>query len=108
MSAAPRPLLEVTNLRKFYPIRKGVVPHVVGHVQAVNDISFVIGHGETLGLVGESGCGKTTAGRCVLRLIEPTSGSVVFDGVDVTTLGTRDPRGCDGGCRSSFRTRTHR
>ncbi len=93
MSAAPRPLLEVTNLRKFYPIRKGVVPHVVGHVQAVNDISFVIGHGETLGLVGESGCGKTTAGRCVLRLIEPTSGSVVFDGVDVTTLGTRDLRG---------------
>jgi oligopeptide/dipeptide ABC transporter ATP-binding protein len=92
MTTGPRALLEVRGLRKFYPIRKGVVPRVVGHVQAVNDVSFTIGHGETLGLVGESGCGKTTAGRCVLRLVEPTAGTVAFDGIDVTALGGHELR----------------
>ena len=81
-----RPLLEVENLQKFYPIRKGLIPHVVGNVQAVNDVSFALSKQETLGLVGESGCGKTTVGRCVLRLIEPTGGAVRFDGANVLAL----------------------
>ena len=83
-----RPLLEVENLQKFYPIRKGLIPHVVGNVQAVNDVSFALSKQETLGLVGESGCGKTTVGRCVLRLIEPTGGAVRFDGANVLALST--------------------
>ncbi len=81
-----RPLLEVRHLQKFYPIRKGLIPHVVGNVQAVNDVSFTLTRQETLGLVGESGCGKTTVGRCVLRLIEPTGGHVSFDGADVLAM----------------------
>ena len=85
-------LLEVANLKKFYPIRQGVIPRIVGQVQAVSDVSFSIGRGRTLGLVGESGCGKTTVGRCVLRLIEPTDGRVVFDGVDVGALSGPDLR----------------
>jgi oligopeptide/dipeptide ABC transporter ATP-binding protein len=85
-------LLVVENLRKYYPIRRGVIPRVVGHVEAVNDVSFSIGRGETLGLVGESGCGKTTVGRSILRLIEPTGGMVRFDGVDVTKLSAPEMR----------------
>ena len=73
-------LLEVKNLKKYFPVTKGFFGKTIGHVKAVDDISFHIGHGETLGLVGESGCGKTTAGRCILRLIEPTSGEVNFQG----------------------------
>ncbi|HJQ24289.1 MAG TPA: ABC transporter ATP-binding protein [Blastocatellia bacterium] len=82
-------LLIVENLVKHYPIRKGVVPRVVGQVRAVDGISFTIPRGKTLGLVGESGCGKTTAGRTILRLIEPTTGRVVFDGREVFALNAR-------------------
>src|SRR5215210_2106865 len=85
-------LLIVENLVKHYPIRKGVVPHTVGYVRAVDGISFTIARNQTLGLVGESGCGKTTAGRTILRLIEPTSGRVVFDGREVFKLSEREMR----------------
>ncbi|MFW5777262.1 MAG: ATP-binding cassette domain-containing protein, partial [Spirochaetota bacterium] len=66
-------LLEVENLKKHFPIRKGVFKAVSGYVRAVDDVSFEVYEGEKVGLVGESGCGKTTTGRCVIRLIEPTS-----------------------------------
>jgi peptide/nickel transport system ATP-binding protein len=72
-------LLEVKNLKKYFPIRRGVFRRVVGHVKAVNDVSFFIRRGETLGLVGESGSGKTTTGRVILRAYEPTDGAVWFD-----------------------------
>ena len=69
-----QPLLSVRNLKKEFPIRKGVLARQVGAVKAVNDVTFDVARGETLGVVGESGCGKTTTGRAILRLIEPTSG----------------------------------
>ncbi|MCU0522917.1 MAG: dipeptide ABC transporter ATP-binding protein [Anaerolineae bacterium] len=71
-------LLEVNNLRKYFPIKKGFFRKTVGHVKAVDDVSLYVNEGETLGLVGESGCGKTTAGRSILRAIEPTSGEIMF------------------------------
>jgi peptide/nickel transport system ATP-binding protein len=84
-------LLEVNNLQKFYPIRRGFLRKVVGHVRAVDDVSFDIRRGETLALVGESGCGKTTTSRCILRAVTPTAGEILFrtddgDVVDVATL----------------------
>jgi peptide/nickel transport system ATP-binding protein len=84
-------LLDVKNLRKFFPIRRGFLQRVVGHVRAVDDVTFYIDRGETLSLVGESGCGKTTTSRCILRGIDPTAGQILFrtddDGlVDVAAL----------------------
>ena len=81
-------LLSVRNLRKEFPIRKGILGRQVGAVKAVNDVSFDVARGETLGVVGESGCGKTTAGRSILRLIEPTAGEILFEGKDVRALDT--------------------
>ena len=85
-------ILIVENLIKHYPIRRGVVPTTVGYVRAVDGVSFSIPRGKTLGLVGESGCGKTTTGRVILRLIPPTSGRVVFNGRDVFALSEREMR----------------
>ncbi|MFK7803275.1 MAG: ABC transporter ATP-binding protein [Anaerolineae bacterium] len=83
-------LLEVKNLKKHFPIKSGLLQRVTGWVKAVDDISFHIYEGEAFGLVGESGCGKTTAGRTILRLIEPTGGSVIFDDVDVASIPKKD------------------
>jgi peptide/nickel transport system ATP-binding protein len=80
------PLMEVRRMRKFYPIRRGLLKRTVGYVRAVDDVSFAILPGETLGLVGESGCGKTTTGRCLIRLVEPTSGEVFFRDTDGESL----------------------
>jgi peptide/nickel transport system ATP-binding protein len=81
------PLLSVRDLKVHFPIRKGVFLRTVGYVKAVDGIGFDVYRGQTLGLVGESGCGKTTAGRAILRLIEPDAGRVLYDGVDLATLG---------------------
>jgi oligopeptide/dipeptide ABC transporter ATP-binding protein len=81
-------LLEVTGLKKHFPIRKGLFSRVTGHVYALDGVSFSIGRGETLGLVGESGCGKSTVGRTLLRLLEPTDGTIHVDGEDITHLET--------------------
>src|SRR5471030_2419317 len=82
-----RALLEVSNLVKQYPVRGGILRRKVGTVHAVDGVSFTVGVGETLGLVGESGCGKSTVARSILRLVEPTSGSIRINGVDITNLG---------------------
>ncbi|HUN43892.1 MAG TPA: dipeptide ABC transporter ATP-binding protein [Acetobacteraceae bacterium] len=87
------PLLSVTTLRKEFPLKASVFAKDVPTVHAVDGVSFDIAPGETLGLVGESGCGKSTTGRCILRLIEPTSGQIVFQGRDVTDLQGEDLRG---------------
>jgi peptide/nickel transport system ATP-binding protein len=87
-----KPLLTVENLQVYFPVRRGVFSRVTDHVRAVDDISFRVYRGQTLGLVGESGCGKTTAGRAILRLVEPTGGRVLLDGVDVAKLNSRELR----------------
>ena len=90
MSTASPPVLSVERLRKYFPIRRGVLRRVVGHVKAVDDVTFSIARGETLSLVGESGCGKTTTSRCILRAVQPTEGSIRFltgDGRQVDVAG---------------------
>lgn len=90
-------ILEVNNLKKFFPIQKGFFKHVVGQIRAVDDVSFFINEGETLGLVGESGCGKTTTARCILRAVDPSAGEIHFlkgsgDKVDIATLSDEEMR----------------
>ncbi|MGH2785040.1 MAG: ABC transporter ATP-binding protein [Actinomycetota bacterium] len=93
MSSNGTPLVEVRNLVKWFPITQGIIIRkTIGHVHAVDDVSFDIYEGETLGLVGETGCGKTTTGRLVLRLLEPTSGTIKFKGQDVSHMSTAELR----------------
>ena len=91
-NAARPPVLEVEGLKKHFPVKKGLLSRNAGKVYAVDGVSFHIGPGETLGLVGESGCGKSTVGRTVLRLIDPTEGTIRLNGRDVTDLGKTDMR----------------
>jgi oligopeptide/dipeptide ABC transporter ATP-binding protein len=86
------PVLEAVDLKKHFPVKKGILRKTVGQVYAVDGVTFTIGEGETLGMVGESGCGKSTVARTVLRLVEPTSGSIKLDGDDVTRLGKAELR----------------
>jgi oligopeptide/dipeptide ABC transporter ATP-binding protein len=85
-------IVDVRNLKKYFPIRRGLFSRTIGHVKAVDGVSMTIRRGETLGLVGESGCGKTTTGRLILRLLEPTDGRVFFDGIDVFSLDKKEMR----------------
>ena len=91
-----KPLVEVRNLKMYFPVTQGILfQRVIGQVKAVDDVTFSIRQGETMGLVGESGCGKTTTGRCILQLTRPTSGQILFDGEDITRLdqsGLREVR----------------
>ena len=85
-------LIQVSGLRKYYPITSGVLKRVTGHYKAVDDVSFSIGYGQTFGLVGESGCGKTTVGKSILRLIEPTDGQILLEGKDLRAMNSAQLR----------------
>jgi oligopeptide transport system ATP-binding protein len=86
------PLVEVEHLKKYFPIRKGILQREVARVHAVDDVTFSVGEGETLGLVGESGCGKSTLGRCIVRLLQPTEGDIRFQGRSIGKLSRRELR----------------
>ena len=86
------PLLDVRNLKKYFPLRGGVLSKTVGYVYAVDGVSFYLREGESLGLVGESGCGKSTTARTILRLIEPTEGSILFEGKDICQVDPKEMR----------------
>src|SRR6201995_2165054 len=91
VSTDSKPLLEVRGLQMHFPVTEGIVINrKVGEVKAVDGIDFTVRRGETLGLVGESGCGKTTTGRCILRLEKPTAGAILYDGVDIAPVGRRE------------------
>ena len=93
ITESDRPLVEVNNLKMYFPVTSGIVfQRKVADIKAVDDVSFHINKGETLGLVGESGCGKTTTGRCILQLYRPTEGEVKFNGEDVTSLNNSQMR----------------
>src|SRR6201993_1244461 len=87
MGVSRAPIIAVEGLKKHFPVKKGLLRRTTGQVYAVDGVSFSVGEGETLGLVGESGCGKSTVARTVLRLIEPTSGTISLGGHDITRLG---------------------
>ncbi len=86
-------LVIVRDLKQYFPVKAGILQRVVAHVKAVDGVSFTIKNGECLGLVGESGCGKTTVGRTILQLIKPTAGTVIFDGIDVTRANSQTLKG---------------
>ena len=85
-------LIRVHQLKKFFPIRRGILKRIVGYVRAVEEVSFTLQRKKVMGLVGESGCGKTTAGRTILRLLEPTGGQILFEGKDITRAGQEETR----------------
>jgi peptide/nickel transport system ATP-binding protein len=86
LAASSDILLEVKGLKKYFPVKSGILQRTVGHVKAVDDVSFFIKKGETFGLVGESGCGKSTTGRAIIRLYEPTDGEIIFEGENIANL----------------------
>lgn len=92
MNDKQTPLIEVRNLKKYFPVTGGFFQRKIGDVKAVDGVSFQVFRGETLGLVGETGCGKTTVGRTMMRLYEPTAGEIIFDGIDLTSLGEEQLR----------------
>jgi oligopeptide transport system ATP-binding protein len=91
-------MLEVIDLKMYFPVRRGLLRRTAGYVKAVDDVSFSVDQGSTVGLVGESGCGKTTVGKCAVRLLQPTSGSIIFEGSDVARLNKKQLK--------EYRTRT--
>jgi oligopeptide/dipeptide ABC transporter ATP-binding protein len=95
-------IVEIQNLKMYFPISRGILLRKVGDIRAIDDVSFVIKKHETLGLVGESGCGKTTTGRCILRLYRPTSGRIIFGGHDISRMAERNIRPFRSGMGTIF------